>query len=298
MRKCVAYILGTSFSGSSLLNCLLDSQPGMRGLGEAVHFLNSETTAWCAACRSSVLDCTTRAQIDRRRFYESLFQRYPDAHLLVNSSKTWKLCFWASPLPPRHVESKIIVLSKSPHAFAHSYAVHYECDYETAFRTWVEVYSRLYERLCEACIFGERVVDPQRPWPTISSTDVLVLTYQQVARRTATTIRRTCDFLGRPFSPEGLCNIWESDTCTIGGNTAIYAQRVDDTNFFQHNSDYLAGKYAGRERQIFVDDCWRRSRKLIDTCAELYRAQPPRTRKLIQWLGHDSMPDLKAEAES
>ncbi len=296
MRKRVVYILGTSFSGSSLLNCLLDSQPGIRGLGEAVHFLKDETTAWCAACRSSVADCTTSHLIDRERFYECLFDRYPDADLLVNSSKTWKLCFWQSPPPPRSIGVKIIVLSKTPHEFAHSYATHYECDYEKAFKIWIEFYSDIYARLAEACLFGQRVVDRQQPWPVVSSEDVLVLTYRQIAGQVTSTMRRTCEFLGRRFVHDGLASVWDSDTCTIGGNMAIFAQRVRDENFFGHNTDYLDGKYAGREQQIFVDRAWRQSRNLIETCERLYRAQRPSVRKLIQWLGHDPLPDLNAEA--
>lgn len=37
MGRTVVYVIGARYSGSSLLNLLLDSQPRVRGLGEAVH---------------------------------------------------------------------------------------------------------------------------------------------------------------------------------------------------------------------------------------------------------------------
>src|SRR5208282_303839 len=85
MRK-VAFIAGTAYCGSSLLNLLLDTQaPAIRGLGERSQ-TDGEAGGPCVVCNSSLKDCRLYSQWNGRGFYEFNFNHY-DCGTLVDSSK-------------------------------------------------------------------------------------------------------------------------------------------------------------------------------------------------------------------
>ena len=105
----------------------------------------------------------------------------------------------------------------------------------------------------------------------ISSADVAYVRYHELATQTDATIKRLCDQLALPFDRAFRDRLWGGDTCTIGGNNAIYAQRTHHAVFFEPQQDYLSGKYSGRQGTVFYDDFWKGDRDLGDA-AQKYRA--------------------------
>lgn len=256
MQPTIVFILGTSYSGSSLLNSLFDAQPRTRGLGEAVHLLQRPTDAWCGGCECPVGDCRLQAKIDDKRFYESVFEAYPNAQVLVNSSKHWGQCFRSMPVPTQSYRLKMVVLSKAMAAFAHSYAAHESCSWDQAFEVWVDFYTQLLRNL-DGALNAQPDATPQNVLATrLTDHDIAYVTYRDLALHTDATIGRLCSQLQLPFDPDYRNQLWRGDTCSIGGNNAIYAQRSQNAVFFQAPQEYLGGKYYGRQGAVFYDDAW------------------------------------------
>jgi hypothetical protein len=270
MTRDLLYILGTSFSGSSLLNSLFDAQPSTRGLGEAIHLLRKPTNAWCSRCQCHVEACRLQHAIDPEHFYESVADFYPDAKVFVNSSKQWKFCFEQMPPPPAGYRVRLIVLSKSLEEFAHSYSRHNACTLERAFNVWVRYYQHL---LCNLDGQLQRLANTPANGPffrNLTEDDVRFLTYRELAADTDSTLRTICNLFDLPFSDAYRAQMWNSNTCTIGGNNAIYAQRSANATFFESANAYLDGKYSGKQGSIFCDEQWMSDRDLLEA-ADLFR---------------------------
>jgi hypothetical protein len=284
MSRTIVYILGTSFSGSSLLNSLLDAQPATRGLGEAVHFLDKPTSAWCSHCRCHVDQCQLQAMVSPARFYENVFGYYPDARVVVNSSKHWGLCFRHMPLPPKEYQIRLVILSKSLEEFAHSYVMHNTCSLDESFTMWVEFYDRLFFHLDCVLARTPRADTHLALAGRLRPEHIGFVTYRELATCTAATVERLCGQWDLPFDANFGLQLWRGDTCTIGGNNAVYAQQTGNEAFFQDRPDYLGGKYIGRHRQIFYDDAWRRNAPLR-SAAEAYRRDSGDVMRLESRLG-------------
>jgi hypothetical protein len=280
MSRTIVYILGTSFSGSSLLNSLLDAQPATRGLGEAVHLIDKPTNAWCSHCRKHIDQCQLQSNIDRDAFYQSAFRYYADAEVLVNSSKHWGLCFGHMPLPPREYRLRLIILSKSLQEFSYSYAAHNACDWREGFTKWTEFYERLFFHLDQPQASETHREIHLRLRPK----DIYLVTYRKLATDPLATVHSICRDLDLPFDPTFRSRLWQSDTCMIGGNNAIYAQQTNNGAFFSA-SEYLGGKYNGRQRDIFYDDAWLSCAPLQSAAAQFRCTRGETLDRLEQRLG-------------
>lgn len=280
MTRNIVYVLGTSYSGSSLLNSLLDTQPQTRGIGEAVHLLKRPTNAWCSRCQGPVEGCLLEQAVRPSEFYESVFEAYPDANTIVNSSKNWKLCFQAMPIPDESFRLRMVLLSKTPEEFAHSFTVHEPCAFESAFDIWYAVYERLIGNL-------ERVLN-QQPNDEVQAAlagricreDIHFVGYRDLAAATDQTMQSLCDGLELSLDENYRQHLWRGDTCVIGGNNAIYAQRTENNSFFDGQPEYLNGKYDGRRGSIFYDDQWRRSAELRRTADQWRKSESGRLSEL------------------
>jgi hypothetical protein len=286
MNRVLIYILGTSFSGSSLLNSLFDAQPHTRGLGEAIHLLRKPTNAWCSRCQCAVEACRLQHAIDPGRFYESIADFYPDAKVFVNSSKSWKFCFEQMPPPPGDYCVRLVLLSKSLEEFAHSYVRHNACTAERAFEVWVRYHQNLLGHLDDQ---RNRTADSAASGPLarcLAEGDVRFLTYRELASETDSVMRSICGGFGVPFSDAYRSQLWESDTCTIGGNNAVYAQRSANATFFEADNAYLDGKYSGQQGRVFLDQQWMRDRDLLESARSFRKASQREVETLEQRLLH------------
>jgi len=262
MQRTVVFIMGTSFSGSSLLNSLFDSQPNTRGLGEAVHLIHKPTNAWCGHCKCHVDQCQLQKRICPDRFYESVFDVYPESEVVVNSSKHWGQCFRSMPIPASEFRLCLIILSKSLEEFSHSFAVHQTCSFENAFDVWSSFYQQLFANLDGVLTRVPKTDVQQRLVSRMTDDSIAYVSYRELATDTDATLGRLSDQLHLPFDSDYRNRLWGGDTCNIGGNNAIYAQRSGNAAFFQRDREYLNGKYCGRQGSIFYDDAWTQNDQL------------------------------------
>lgn len=267
----VCWILGTAYSGSSLLNLLLDGQPGSRGLGEAIHLILESGNPWCARCQTEIKRCPLKQAVCEKEFYRSIFDFYGDCRVLIDSSKWWKYC-----AVDHGIESGLryqaVFLSKLPHEFAHSFVSHSrEGDVRKAFLDWIQCYRSTWRAA--------------RTFPRLDPDRILSLPYHHLVTQPDRAVKELCDALEVRFSPEKQSRWWETDSHIVGGNNSIYAQTAGP-GWFAANEDYLRGKYSGKYRQIFLDDHWKSNQALIRQSADLYRELAAELDPLLRRLGH------------
>lgn len=267
MKRTIACIIGTSYCGSSLLNLLLDSYHGVRGLGEAANLLRPDAKANCSRCQRLVQHCPLAGHVRQTAFYESIFEFYSDCDVLVDSSKSVAACFGAHRFEP-HFIHKVLLLSKSPHEFAHSWTGHHTATVLDAFRLYVDFYAKQLLLLREQSWL--------RPW------DCLRVTYRDLAMRTNTVLAPIADFLG--IASQRRAAFWESDTHVVGGNWMIAAQTSSRRELFEPR-DQLRGKYSGKYRRVFYDDQWRADESFLEQCLDAYRRCQSRLEPLFEGVG-------------
>lgn len=289
--KRVIYILGTSFSGSTLLNHLLDQQPGIRGLSEAHNWFR-DSQAYCPKCKGRAMDCPNYQKFaGKGDFWNLQFAEYPDSHTLVASTKYPEASWGIVPKPDATVTCGVIILSKTPHSFAWSALRHNpENNPLRAMRSWYHTHKNILWSLDDAAT-GQRTT----PWsatytpPPISPRDVAVVTYQALATQPHETVEAICTHFGLKYTrPASLFT--PSDTCMLGGNNALYAQAVADDAFFAQDSQYLDGKYRGKKGLVFLDEQWRGNRTFTAECQAAYN--DPQLRKLLavcEKIGYESV---------
>jgi hypothetical protein len=278
MRRTIALIIGTPYCGSSLMNLLLDSQQGVRGLGEAVNTLPGQPRAPCSRCGEDALGCPLYKAADRSHFYGSLFDFYSDSWLLVDSSKEFSWCFGAHRFEPEFAY-KPIVLSKSPHEFAYSWLGHHPGgSLRDAYTWYADFYSIQLEWLS------------RQPWFVPGR--YKAVTYKELAARPRRTLEDVCDFLNVSFAWDA--NWWQSDSHIVGGNRIVSAQTGEAPTGVACDSAYLNGKYQGRFHTIFYDAQWRTDAAWLRAARTLYHDFAPRLENLLTALGQ---PDCRQLGE-
>jgi hypothetical protein len=277
------WIFGTAYSGSSLLNLLLDGQPGVRGLGEAVNLVDDKSAIWCSRCKAPVRECPLKHVVQRGGFYESIFHFYDDCTVLVDSSKWWRLFDEAHGREPT-LRHKAVILSKSPHEFAYSWIGHRGTgSVPDSFEAWLRTYRSTLKAIASPTDL-----------PDLAPADATVVTYRALADEPAATIRRLCEFLSVPFSSERHARWRESDSHIIGGNAAVDAQVRDDRGFLD-NPQYLHGKYVGMSGRIFRDRQWQQDAAFLSDCLEEYANRAEELDGILEQLGHGGVEVQRAE---
>lgn len=283
VQKTVCWILGTAYSGSSLLNLLLDGQPGVRGMGEAFHFISGKERPWCTVCQTSVLECSLKKYVDEDEFYQSIFRFYTDCNILVDSSKWWKFCAIDHGIEPG-ICYKAVFISKTPHEFAYSLIHHNaQADARHAFLEWIQCY-RSHLRVANKAL-------------QLAEGDVVSIPYQEMSDSPIDTVQNLCEFLNVPFDLRRAEEWWKTDSHIIGGNNAVHAQ-VTGEEWFDESKDYLQGKYSGKFRKIFRDDHWRKDIAFRSECSRLYNELAGELDPILIELGHPNSEALLKEVES
>ena len=275
MKK-VAFVAGTAFCGSSLLNILLDTQaPAIRGLGEQTQ-VAGEGGGPCVVCKGMVDECQFYRQWNGKDFYEFNFNHY-GCSTLIDSSKRTNMLLQGMAREPQF-RYYVLHMSKTPHAAAYSIMKHWQHDYwdlplsdakrdiAGAFRVWIET-NRLYiDELRGSNLEGRKPVH-----------------YDSLARNPSVVVEEICQWLGEPFNPERLQN-WRSPTTHIlGGNPAILMQVLGDFPTVLGREVvpdiYLDGKYAQKKGKIFTDEVWKGDecflKSVIATYEQLSRELDP-----------------------
>lgn len=272
-QKRVIRVLGTAFSGSTLLNRLMNVQAGVRGLSEAWHWFNPDTDAYCPNCKGPMTTCHMAEYRNKQDFWQRMFDKYPDTYALVDTSKHPSLIWGKMPPVPAEYRQQIILLTKSPHEFAWSYVKHKpQANVAEAFRTWIEVHQCILRYVFVAIGKNENVQLKHHVTP-IAKEDVVSVRYKDLTQDTYQAVSNILIKLGMIYDFDTEIDKWcePSDTCMLGGNNAIYAQGVAETKFFASESTYLGGKYADKKGVIFYDDQWKTDLRFVEDCIRLYR---------------------------
>lgn len=288
----VLYVLGASYSGSSILNVLLGAHPRVCAMGELSRLTTHDQVAGCTACREQVLQCKTYRRLqepgDDRNFYEKLWDWHGRPSVIVNTSKWWNGCVLHTPLPPDEWDIKFVVLSKPVHAFADSFVAHQVGGYAEGYDTWVGFYNFVLNQL-------DRVQQPiTRSWPRqkpVLPADILMLPYREIFA--GTRLDDIFRLVGLEPQPAREMPWWEGRNCVLGGNTAVWAQLTGSEIHFQ-----LDDKYNGKQRQLFIDDAWKKTgwavANAIDNLYPLFRWHLTR---LYAELGHPPYDEALAELQ-
>lgn len=282
MRRSVLQILSTSYSGSTLLGLLLDSQPGVRGLGEAIHLAQRSGYATCLRCQTSAAQCELGRTISERVFYSSLFDHYGrDALVLVDSSKSLQYSLLLHGVEPQF-RHRCILLSKSPHEFAASWLGHHpSSSVQEAFRIYVQFYEEELDYLWGDCGFAP--------------THVVAVTYRNLTTSTDSVVRTLCQLAGLPGTPIANCRWWDTDSHLIGGNWLVNAQVTGFAEVLRRATPRDQKRYDGREHQIVYDESWRADPEFLGRCVAAYEAWGPRLTPLLQELGQRPLEELQEE---
>ncbi len=260
------------YSGSSVLNLLLDSVDGFRGLGEIDRMFHNDPVRPCILCWPG--SCAAYADVRRERFYADCAAVYPEVGALVDSSKRPEF-YDARQAGEPHLDYRTVLLYKTPHAYIHSWTGHMPKGKHTdeVWKLWGDFHR------AEA-----------------GKADVVVW-YRDLARAPAGQVER---ILGhRPSFRRA--EWWETDTHVIGGNTAVMSQknrRIEaDSEIFEaeiHRDSGRSNKYQDRRHTLFVDENWRRD-EVFKAAMDGYYAQrggeiAETVRRLglsVQWLRED-----------
>jgi hypothetical protein len=295
--------MGAAYSGSSVLNLIMDTQPKIRGLGETIHHIQNPN-AWCTACGGELGHCELRPKIDYNRIHDAFFKHYPEDDVMFDTSKSWPHCFTQQ---RTDAEIKIVLLSKRPHEFAWNWWQHtLKEDPDTpareGFAMWVRFYRNLMNALDHHCgVTKHRGVEVgQDIYPLLLPSNIHFVTYQDMVNDTSGTVSGICHFLGTPFD-ESKINDWfdTSDTCSVGGNNAAFAQRTKNQLFFTDSkdnpqADYLDGKYHGQYQKIFMDTAWQGNSGFYNVALHQYKQLKTPMARLLPILGHGSVEDCVA----
>jgi hypothetical protein len=268
--KTVCQFLGTGYSGSSILNLMLDSIHGVRGLGEIYRVYDHVDVRPCGLCQSTdvetIDECRFYDGIDRAGCYRELFQRYPDSRVLVDASKIGN----RYPRSEQEFTYRSLYLLKFPHEFVTGSGFkHTKFSTEERFEIWL--------RANESELHVAR--------------GSLVVPYRSFALQADAVLKSICDFLQIPFQKRD--DWWNTSTHIIGGNWSARAQMN------QRVAGYLdtTEKYQGQSHKIFLDEVWRKQADICRESIRLYDQHRERCDAILRILKMPSVDDMIADIE-
>lgn len=271
-RRSLIHIAGLHFSGSSLLNLLLDTQPGIRGCGELYHLYEGSKDCFCS-CGEWLTKCPIYGPMAADAVYDECASAY-DCRVLVDASK---ILSRMQPRIPSDWNVCALVLSKTPHAWAYSHRSHLprECrPLDELFASYLWTYRQMLE-------FYPR-----------SGYSMITCTYEHFVADPASVVRRVCENVGIAFDPAALDHWWSTDTHVAGGNVSVLHQVRGDDAYFD-----ASGKYRDKYHSIFLDDAWKDDKGFIQECLDAYRGLDNRCADIFHALGHSGVRGLMQEIE-
>lgn len=173
--------------------------------------------------------------------------------------------------------------------FGHSFATHNGCSFEEAFETWFDFYRFHLDNIDAILDRPHRMRVHAELYDRFTHEDVVKINYRDLASNPDESVHRICQALRIPFDSSYRTNLWNGQTCTIGGNNAVYAQQTGNVAFFGNDSSYLNGKYAKRNGVVFYDDAYLENHALIEA-ANTYEAEhKDRLEPLLVRLGQPAL---------
>jgi hypothetical protein len=287
--KTVVQILSAAFSGSTLLDAMLDSQPGVIGLGEVAQLWESKPEGIrrgpCHLCLEDAGKCSFwKGWHSAVNPFDYAFQRCPEATVAVDSSKQ-PVRF--TQVPEEYLVRKVILV-KTPHEWAASVRAHHRekgreaASFEECFYHWKNLQAEIV-KYCDGQGF--------------------LIRYTDLTRRPAEVLADLCLWAGIVFDPAPLADrsFWQRKSHALGGNPAVIDQVNErGSEMTSGRGGWLGGKYlpSDRWRTIHYDDAWSRDLELRQECERLYREGDRRLDGLLARLGlggSREMADLLAQ---
>ena len=244
--KRLGLIVGSAYSGSSLLTLLFDKFTECYAVGEARQVYHGKVDGPCWRCGTSTADCSEWKQWDGEPFWRWLFDRI-EQDVVVDSSKrpSWAISELERD-PEFECEKVAIVLSKTIREQFASYWNHqnWSGDLNRKFEPaslidqYINCYEKYLDMLSDAGI------------PTFS------VTYQNLCDHTVQTMTGLASRLKMGTQKGG------ERSHTLGGNPAVIAAASSNDKLAFGESgreNYLDGKYADRsagDAGIRYDESW------------------------------------------
>ena len=283
-QRTLCMIVGSAYSGSTLLTALLDRNRDVSTIGEAAVLYDPQSVArstHCWRCGCAVKDCKQWQQWDREQPFYSFAMATNPGRVVIDSSKD----------PAKMIEQwhgggsypktiKAIHLSKTPAEQVASYYRH---------QRWKTPIGQSEPWTAEECVDHWVLTNywyvgylRQAKVPTLRGT------YADLTQRTDETLQRLAGFLE-------IDSEWDTaDSHTLGGNPAVAS--IESTNQKKYDDEwragYLNGKYADKPDdglQVRYDDSWKELPE--EFAAAATAATDDRAEEvlpLMQLLGHAS----------
>jgi hypothetical protein len=238
MDRRVIFVGGASYSGTTLLDLMLASGPGVFSVGELgdlfhpskPHHINS-------ACGCGDTNCALWREIRSEgsdHVYERLFQRYPEVRCIVDSTKD---VLWikeqSKRLTGKGIHTRNVLIWKTPLEFAASMVKRgITEDWEREWRSYHRLYFSLIERPVSA-------------------------KYSSLAANPAATLRTICQAIGLPYF-QGKEDYWNYKHHSLFGSPSakihLYAK---DSDAYKSSSGELQSIFKNQELAISVDANYR-----------------------------------------
>ena len=263
MDKCIAYVSGMSYCGSTLLGALLDTQRGVSHVGEAhtVYARNMKKACWL--CESTECRLYSTWNGNKTSFYQHAMVGHA-ANVLVDTSKNLaNIGLGGYDYPFKH-----ILLSKHPAAFVYSFRYHKGVrkgedvpPKEVIFNNYFTKYDQYLREL----------------------EDPLIITYEELASAPVRTCETICLFLGVLFDKERMQDWRTAHSHTIAGNFSVRWQRLHKQEWATKS---LLPKYRDKYSKIFHDVSWMRDGEWKDEREEFWANADSKWLELLARLGH------------
>ncbi len=220
------FILGTGYCGSTMVGNALNAHAEMQFVGELNRlpaFKQFESEAYrgaplfdrCAVCGTHErYDCPVWTDHLVKELSNSPAGRAADAFrrcrggegVVVDGSKNVRWIRHVLESRGRADDVRIIHCVRSPFAFAASYKKH------TGGVAWMG-----------GAMWRDTLFDVIRTAAHYGGIPILLLQYERFAFEPEPSLRRVCDFLGRPFDP-AMLRFWEVPVHPLGGNYGAYVR--------------------------------------------------------------------------
>lgn len=260
------FLLGTGFSGSTLLGNALNGHPEMSYAGEVSRlpfFGEGVPFEGCFLCHARHEDCPVFSPSTLRQLEAhgpasamGILREAFGTPIVVDGSKSSK---WFEEIQKQggiRNDTRVLLTVRNPFAFAFSARKNSGTTADRAARDWRTAMFNLMRRL-------NRLGVPY-----------LVVRYEDFAYDPEPTLRRVCDFLGTGFSPSML-RFWETPIHAVGGNPGAYVwYGFEDIKHLFPTEEWRAGArdYSKRQFGGWVDDKW--TRKLPEEDVRTIAALP------------------------
>lgn len=286
MERKVIWIIGMAYSGSSLLNVLLDTQPTIRGIGEGAQVYSNQLAGGpCAKCKGSVAECSLYGEWKGEPFYRYTFDHY-ECNVIVDSSKGLHLL--SRKIFEPEYDYSVVVISKTPHAEAYSLMQHQKWD------KWDTTSPHTSVRSAFDSYIAWHTIMLNTLWGIGFRKDIIHVKYHDLAKGRLQTISKLCGDIEEPYEEKRLIdNCFDTTTHIIGGNPSIIHQiSGEDFACPTKASVYLDGKYDGKLGKVFVDEVWRTDTEFVEECKSEYSQMKSHFSELLERLGYGTTDDM------